>query len=513
MRSNPQVASGLAAAAVLYQSSGYTLAIETWPPESGKGIDDVIAAGRSDTIVIRTGVGAWEFVRETLRSSKAPPNQAVEERFVLAQLGEKLDDTALFRPAVLHAIAALDTSATEYQGLRKRITDALKKGQVKSLDAALTKERQKLAEAGKQKRLEVLAAQGKRVFKLGDEVELRDAVLNDLCPLGGTRFDHSLIVYARESLYKYDHETGIWRTLSDATVVNATAKYSGSPLGEFDGRSLSISSSKAHGVLALVKADREDRTFFEHAVPGVAFANGFLMVDPKTGVRKLHAHSRTHRARVSYPFEYQEGLTPSRYLAFLGRLCKGKPADETAATLACLTEHLGACIAGMATAFEKAVVLLGKGGTGNSTIVEVHSAAMPAGAVCSVMPHQMEETFHLAQLDGRLLNAIDDLPKDEMRNAGKWKSTITGGIVEAEHKYGDPFTFHPRAGHLMGCNQLPATSDTSRGFRRRVIVLQFTSIIEETEKNRRLYWKSSRSYLRWCRTAWRRYRTQSFATR
>jgi putative DNA primase/helicase len=38
----------------------------------------------------------------------------------------------------------------------------------------------------------------------------------------------------------------------------------------------------------------------------------------------------------------------------------------------------------------------------------------------------------------------------------------------------------------MACNQLPATSDTSHGFRRRVIVLQFTSVIEESEKNRRL---------------------------
>ncbi len=486
VRANPQVASGLAVAAVLYQSHGYKLAIETWPPECGKGLDDVVGAGHAENVIVRTGVSAWEFVRDVLRSSKAPPNPAVDTRIVLAQIGERLDEPTLFRPAVIQAVASLDTSTPEYQTFRKRVAIALTKGQVKSFDAALGKEREKLKEAAKQKRIEDLAAQGKHVFRLGDEVELRHAVLNDLCPVGGTRFDHSLIIYTRDSLFKYDREAGIWKALSDSVVVNAVTRYTGSPIGDLDGRPLAITASKANGVVALLQADREDRTFFDRAEPGVAFTNGFLVIDPKTGVRKLHAHARSHRARVAYPFDYVEGLRPTRYVAFLTRLCKGKPDQETAATIACLTEHLGACIAGCATVFQKAIFLLGKGGTGNSTIVEGHMAAMPAGAVCSVMPHQMEETFHLAQLEGRLLNAIDDLPKDEMRNAGKWKSTITGGIVTAEHKYGTPFTFHPRAGHLMGCNVLPATSDTSRGFRRRVIVLQFTSVIEDTEMNLRL---------------------------
>jgi phage/plasmid-associated DNA primase len=38
----------------------------------------------------------------------------------------------------------------------------------------------------------------------------------------------------------------------------------------------------------------------------------------------------------------------------------------------------------------------------------------------------------------------------------------------------------------LGCNALPPTSDTTRGFRRRVAVLQFTSVIEDSEINRNL---------------------------
>jgi P4 family phage/plasmid primase-like protien len=112
--------------------------------------------------------------------------------------------------------------------------------------------------------------------------------------------------------------------------------------------------------------------------------------------------------------------------------------------------------------------------------------AMPRGSVCSLLPHMMEKTFHLAQLAGARLNAIDDLPKDEMRNSGVWKSTITGGLCHAEHKNRPPFDFFPFAGHLMGCNALPATSDTTRGFRRRVVVLQFTNVIADGDQNRNL---------------------------
>lgn len=486
-RTNPQVASALADAAVLYQSQGYQVAVEAWAAECGKGIDDVIAAGHVDKIEALTGVRLWEWVRDVLVSSNAPPNAAIEARLVLATLGEEPEAKSLFAGGVVRAVATLDPSTPEYHGVHELLVRRLSKGELRSFDAALKKEKEKLQDAEKQKRLAELEARGQRVFRLADHKELRDAVLDDLTPVGGTRFDHDLIKFAEGTLWKYDQVGGLWAALPDSVVKNKVATYSGSPIGGLDGRPLAISAATARGVLELVQSDREDESFFDGAVPGIAFRNGFVTIDPKTGKRQLRAHSRTHRARVAYPFDYQEaGATPTRYLAFLDRLCKGKVDEEKVATSACLTEHLGACIAGIATKFEKALFLLGKGGTGNSTIVNVHIAAMPKGSVCSILPQTMENTFHLAQLAGRLLNAIDDLPKDELRNSGKWKSTITGGQITAEHKHKTPFTFHARAGHVMGCNTLPATSDTTRGFRRRVVVLQFTSIIEDSENNRNL---------------------------
>jgi len=486
-RANPLVAAGLAAGAILYASHGFTVWIETWPPEAGKGIDDVIAAQQGDKIEVLTEARVWEHIREVLRSAKAAPSPGVEARLVLAGLGEQPEETALFRAAVIEAVATLDTSTSEYRALRGRVEAAIPRGALKTFDAAVAKEKEKRTDADNAKRVEELKAQGKRVFRMADHKELRDAVLDDLTLVGaGWESNHDKLVYAEGVLWLYDHDFGIFKELPDSKVKNIVAGYSASPVGDIDGSPLRVTAQMARGVLELVQADREKKDFFDGGVKGIAFTNGFVVIDPKTGTRERHAHSREHRARFAFSFPYEEGRLPEKYLALLERLCKGKTDSEKAATIACLTEHLGACIAGLATRFQKVPILLGKGGTGNSTIVEVHMAAMPTGAVSSIMPQMMENSFHLAQLAGKLLNAIDDLPKDELRNSGRWKSTITGGTVEAEHKHKPPFRFNPIAGHLLGCNALPPTSDTTRGFRRRVAVLQFTSVIEDSEINRNL---------------------------
>jgi P4 family phage/plasmid primase-like protien len=485
-REDGAVALGLAEGAVLYQANGFAVAVETWLPQYGKGIDDVIANGHGGKIDVLTGVRVWEHIRDVLKSAKAPAHPGVEARLVLAQLGEAPDSLSIFRPAVVAAIARLDTATVEYQAIRKTLAETLKKGEVKSLDKAIAKEREKLREKEKEKRLEALEAQGKRVFRLGDHKELRDVVLDDLTPVGGTRFDHDLIKYTRKKLFKYAHDRGIWMELPDSLIVNAVARYSGSPIGSLDGRPLGITAAAAKGVLDLVRADREDPTFFDEPRPGIAFSNGFLSIDIKTGAVKLEGHSRKNKARFMYPFEFKPNLEPKRYLASLERICRDMPEDERRGTIACLSEHLGACLFGIATKFEKVIILDGKGGTGNSTLLEIHSGVMPTGSVSAVLPHMMDDAFAVANLDGALINIADDLPKRELLDAGRLKTIISGKQIEAGPKNVQNYKFRPNAGQLWACNGLPRTHDTTGGLRRRAVILKFTSPITEGEVNRNL---------------------------
>jgi P4 family phage/plasmid primase-like protien len=485
-REDGAVALGLAEGAVLYQSHGYSVAVETWLPEHGKGIDDVIAADRGGQITVLTGVQLWEHVRDVLKSAKAPPHPGVEARLVLAQVDEGATAASIFRPAVIAALARLDTSTVEYRTTHAKLVAALKKGETKAFEKALAVERDKLAAKATEKRLADLEARGMRVFTLGDHRELRDAVLDELCPVGGTRFDHGLLVYTRSKLFRYTAEKGIWDLLPDGAIINAVARYSGSPIGSLDGKRLQVTASMTKGVLDLVRAAREDRMFFDEPRAGIAFSNGFLALHIKTGATKLELHSRRNKARFAYPHEYAPNLRPKKYLAFLDRICRDMPEAERRDTIACLTQYLGACLFGIATKFEKVIILDGKGGTGNSTLLEIHSGVMPPGSVSAVLPHMMDDEFAVANLDGALLNIADDLPKRELLDAGRIKTIISGRQIEAGPKHVQNYRFRPNAGQLWACNSLPRTHDTTGGLRRRAVILKFTSPITEAEINRNL---------------------------
>jgi DNA primase len=49
-RTNPHVAQALGQAVAALVGAGYTIEVESWPPALGKGIDDVLAAGRTPTV-------------------------------------------------------------------------------------------------------------------------------------------------------------------------------------------------------------------------------------------------------------------------------------------------------------------------------------------------------------------------------------------------------------------------------------------------------------------------------
>ncbi|MBL8788017.1 MAG: hypothetical protein JNJ59_24195 [Deltaproteobacteria bacterium] len=54
-----------------------------------------------------------------------------------------------------------------------------------------------------------------------------------------------------------------------------------------------------------------------------------------------------------------------------------------------------------------------------------------------------------------------------------FKAVVAGDEVTRRHVHGRPFTFRPRAAHLIAANRLPPVGDGSHGFWRRVVVVGF----------------------------------------
>ena len=484
VRTNSMVAAAFATACILYQSHGYAVAVETWPASCGKGIDDVYANGKEGEVEVLTGVRLWEFVRDVLHASKALPNAGVEARLSLAQLGDEPDSASIFRPAIISALAQFDTASAEYQSLHRKLAEVLGKGECKTLDKLIKKERDKLAEEAKVRRLADLEAAGRRIFHRVSDAALCQVVIDDLTAVGISRTNPDLLKCVRDRLYRYKHyPRGIWEPLDDSAVINLVATYDGSPIANVDGDLLNVSAGKARGVLDLVKANRKDDEFFSEVHRGIAFSNGFLVPNLSTGEMKLEPHGPENRVRWGFDFDYTPDAVPKKYLEFLWRTCSEMPLEEMRDTVACLTQHLGACLMGIATRFETAIFCDGTSGTGNSTILNIHKRIMPRGSVSSVLPHMMDDPFALANLEGALLNIADDLPRKELLDLGRLKSVVTGGWVEAGKKYEQNHPFRVVAGELFACNGLPRVPEPV-GMRRRSAILKFTSQVPEDDKNR-----------------------------
>lgn len=296
-------------------------------------------------------------------------------------------------------------------------------------------------------------------FVRADHVELAGALLrelgNDLVgDLGG--------------LHAYDEAAGVWNAVPSGVQSLKVQGFAGTPAGA-TGKPLRVSIGDVRGAQTLAFDQVACEGFFADAPIGVAFANGFVSLDDR-GLT-LHPHSKDHRARFAFPFEYVDGARSDTWDSFLHALFRDdNDRDEKSAYLA---EFFGAALLGLAPRYQRATVAKGLGENGKSKFGDIISAAMPPGAVCSIPPQDMGQEYRRAMLAGKRLNVVNELPEAEIISSESFKAIVTGDAIVGRHIREAPFMFKPEAGHYFAANRLPGTNDQSEGFWRRLVVIEF----------------------------------------
>ncbi|MFO0742364.1 MAG: phage/plasmid primase, P4 family [Labilithrix sp.] len=304
-------------------------------------------------------------------------------------------------------------------------------------------------------------------FTLGDHVEI------------ATTYARSLgaeAVFDDGAVFVYDASSGLYSSLTEAEESCRVQSYSGAPLVTVDKKTgqpneteLAISSADVSGVIKLTHARLTRRAFFASAPSGLAFADRFVEVTPKGIVTR--AHSPTNRARYGYASAFATSRDPSRFLAFLADVFAG--VKDAAERIMLLQEFAGAALLGVATKYQLCLVLVGDGANGKSTLIAIIKSAFPRAAVVAVPPQRWEDQYRRATLAGALLNAVSELPENDILASETFKAVISGDEIEGRHIYKPLFHFTPRAGHLFGANKLPSSNDTTHGFWRRFAVVRF----------------------------------------
>jgi len=210
---------------------------------------------------------------------------------------------------------------------------------------------------------------------------------------------------------------------------------------------------------------------------GINFANGFLDTS-----LKLHDHSPKYGKTFTMPFNYipERAAECHKWLEYLERSWGDDP-DYTEKVMA-LQEAFAATMFGIAPKFQRAFLLHGKAGSGKTQALEILRAMMPPAASCSVPPTLWNERFQLAPMVGKTLNLCGELPEEATIDGRAFKEIVEGTVQNTEFKGGAIFQFWPTAAQWFGSNHLPRSRDTSRGFIRRWLILDFLRVVPSEER-------------------------------
>lgn len=467
------VASGLEHAAHVARERGFRVAVEWWPADAGKGLDDVLAAGLGDRVVCFEGQAAWDRILDNLTVSKS---LARKDTVALASEAAQARYRAANAPA---ATVAPETEPAEE--LPPLTGDA---AGLSGLDAALAAaEAPPKALAAKppsakpaRKKKEPYSGPPAD-FERGDEVELAETLMVDL------REDSpEPVLTDRDEFWRFEPETGLWAQIPADYAYKRVAGYAGRTVPTDKGPAvLKLGARSIKGTLDVAKhlglqnarAFEASGMFFDKAPVGIATRDKFVRVTPE-GEVIAEPLCAAHRQTVCLDFDWDETATAPKWQAFYDSIFANCDALEAQRRQDALDEFVGASLFGVATRYQQCFLLSGSGSNGKGTWSKVIERLFPEEFVCAMTPEDLGSSrFALENIVGKRLNIVGEIPNKMLEGTDKLKALIAGDKMSAEPKGKRRYNFIPFAGHAWGVNEVPPTRDQSHGFYRRWVIVPF----------------------------------------
>lgn len=273
----------------------------------------------------------------------------------------------------------------------------------------------------------------------------------------------------------WNKREGVWRIVNDAEIkkiIHKTAHVK------------SITSARVNSVFSLITTEVYSSVsrFDKCDKHVVNCKNGELHYENDEW--GLYEHCRENNFCHQIPVEYDEDAVCERFNQFLDEIFE--PDEDKKQKIKLVQEFFGYSLI-TSCEFERFLLLVGAGNNGKSVLLKVLMALVGEECVSSVSPSQFEKLPMLGHLHGKLLNVVTEIPVGAVIADAKLKSITSGELMNAAHKFGDPFDFIPYCTLMFSANHLPHTKDCSQAFFRRAEVLTFNRVFKTDECDTGLY--------------------------
>jgi len=185
----------------------------------------------------------------------------------------------------------------------------------------------------------------------------------------------------------------------------------------------------------------------------------------------LLPHDSKYRFKYKFPIIYNKKATCPKTVAFLDQILT----NEQRATM---EEWLGYYFF-RNYQYKKALIMVGEGDTGKTTLLEVISYLLGKENLSSVSLHKMTaDKFAAAHLYEKHGNIVDELSAKDITDTGNFKIATGGGSISGEYKFGNQFSFLNFSKFTFACNKIPDVQDfDDEAYFNRWMVIRFEKTI------------------------------------
>lgn len=193
--------------------------------------------------------------------------------------------------------------------------------------------------------------------------------------------------------------------------------------------------------------------------------------------KKLLEHSPDYRFTFQFPIEYKKSATCPKSIQFM----KDVLDDEQ---FQVVQEWIGYYFLRV-YAYKKAIIFVGEGDTGKTTLLEMITHLLGRDNISSVSLQKMVgDKFSGAQMFEKHGNLVDELSAKDIHDTGQFKIATGNGSINGEYKFGNQFSFQNYSKLTFACNKIPDVKEMDdTAYFNRWMVIRFNKIITKKIPN------------------------------